>query len=56
VQRLAKTIEGWWPEVLAFLTTNITNAGTEGTNHLIKDAARVAFGFRSLSNQRRRIR
>ena len=41
---------------LAFLTTNITKAGTEGTNHLIKDAARVAFGFRNLTNQRRRVR
>jgi transposase len=56
VQRLAATIEAWWPEVLGFLTTGVTNAATEGTNHLIKDAARVAFGFRNLDNQRRRVR
>ena len=30
--------------------------GTEGTNRLIKDAARIAFGFRNLDNQRRRVR
>jgi transposase len=56
VVRLAATVTAWWPEILAFLTTNITNPGTEGTNHLIKDAARVAFGFRNLDNQRRRVR
>lgn len=56
VQRLAKTIEAWWPQILGFLQTGITNAGTEGGNHLVKDAARVAFGFRNLNNQRRRVR
>lgn len=56
VQRLAGTIDAWWPQVLAFLQTGITNAKTEGGNHLIKDAARVAFGFRNLDNQRRRVR
>jgi transposase len=56
VFRLAAAVTAWWPEILAFLTTNITNAGTEGTNHLIKDAARVAFGFCGLDNQRRRVR
>ncbi|MFC4015703.1 transposase, partial [Nonomuraea purpurea] len=53
---LAETIEQWWPETLAFITTGVTNARTEGTNRLIKDAARVAFGFRNLTNQRRRVR
>ncbi|WP_344945808.1 ISL3 family transposase [Sphaerisporangium flaviroseum] len=53
---LAETIEAWWPETLAFITTRVTNARTEGTNRLIKDAARVAFGFRNLNNQRRRVR
>lgn len=43
-------------ETLAFSTTGITNARTEGTNRLIKDAARMAFGFRNLDNQRRRVR
>ena len=56
VTTLAETIEAWWPQILAFIETGITNAGTEGTNRLIKDAARTAFGFRNLENQRRRVR
>lgn len=56
VRRLAGTVQAWWPEILGFLQTGVTNAATEGTNHLIKDAARVAFGFRNLENQRRRVR
>ena len=54
--RLAETIEAWWPQILGFLETGITNARTEATNRLVKDAARMAFGFRSLDNQRRRVR
>jgi hypothetical protein len=29
-----------WPEILAFLHTGITNAGSEGTNRVIKTVAR----------------
>ncbi len=36
--------------------SRITNAGTEGTNRMVKNAARIAFGFRNLDNQRRRVR
>ena len=36
--RLAQTIDAWWPQILGFLETRHTNAGTEGTNHMIKDA------------------
>jgi transposase len=56
VTRLARTIEAWWPQILAFIDTGITNAKTEATNRMIKDAARIAFGFRNLHNQRRRVR
>jgi len=56
VTTLAETIEAWWPQVLAFIGTGITNASTEATNRLTKDAGRVAFGFRNLENQRRRVR
>jgi transposase len=56
VTTLARTIEARWPQILAFIDTGITNVGTEGTNRLIKDAARTAFGFRNLDNQRRRVR
>jgi transposase len=56
VTRLARTIEAWWPQILAFIDTGITNARTEATNRMVKDAARIAFGFRNLDNQRRRVR
>lgn len=56
LERLAATIEAWWPEVLGFLQTGITNAGTEATNRTIKTTARNAYGFRNLDNQRRRVR
>ncbi|HSR86569.1 MAG TPA: transposase [Streptosporangiaceae bacterium] len=44
------------PQILAFIDTGITNATTEATNRMIKDTARIAFGFRNLHNQRRRVR
>jgi transposase len=56
VTTLARTIEAWWPQILAFIDTGITNARTEATNRMVKDAARIAFGFRNLENQRRRVR
>ncbi|MGC5249674.1 ISL3 family transposase, partial [Gordonia sp. DT219] len=56
VARLASTIETWWPAVLAFLRTGITNARTEGYNRLVKQVKRVACGFRNTENSRRRIR
>jgi len=56
LERLAGTIEAWWPEVLGFLQTRVTNAGTEATNRTVKTAARTAYGFRNLDNQRRRVR
>ncbi|WP_370353281.1 ISL3 family transposase [Catenulispora sp. EB89] len=31
-ERLATTISTWWHEILAFIITGITNAGSEGTN------------------------
>jgi transposase len=31
---LAETIETWWPAVLVFLQTGLTNARTEGKNRL----------------------
>ena len=56
LERLAGTIDAWWPEVLAFLRTGVTNAATEATNRTVKTAARTAYGFRNLDNQRRRVR
>ena len=56
LHRLATTIETWWPAILAFLHTGLTNARTEGLNRLIKQVKRVACGFRNTENSRRRIR
>jgi transposase len=53
---LAETIETWWPAVLVFLQTKITNARTEGFNRQVKHIKRAAYGFRNRSNYRRRVR
>ena len=49
LERLAGTIETWWPEVLGFLQTGVTNAGTEATNRTVKTAARTAYGSSATS-------
>ena len=56
LERLATTVSTWWTEILAFLDTGITNAGSEGTNRVIKTVARDAYGFRNPVNQRLRTR
>ena len=55
IERLATTVSVW-PEILAALTTGVTNAGSEGVNRLIKTDARCAFGYRNPANQRLRAR
>jgi transposase len=56
IERLATTIEVWWPQIEAFLHTGITNAASEGINRVVKLAARCAYGFRNPDNQRLRTR
>src|SRR5690606_12276204 len=56
LQRLASTVSTWWAQILAFNLTGITNAGSEGTNRVIKTIARDAYGFRNPENQRLRTR
>ena len=53
---LASTVDTWWPEINAFITTGITNARTEGYNRLVKQVKRVGCGFRNRENSARRIR
>ena len=53
---LAATVDDWWPEINAFVTTGITNARTEGYNRLVKQVKRVSCGFRNRENSTRRIR
>lgn len=56
LERLAGTVQTWWPEILAFIRTGITNAGSEGTNRVIKTVGRDAYGFRNPASQRLRTR
>ena len=56
LERLARTVETRWPHIAAFIWTGITNAGSEGTNRVIKTVARDAYGFRNPHNQRLRTR
>lgn len=53
---LATTVETWWPAIEAFIDTGITNAKTEGLNRLVKQVNRSACGFRTITNQHRRVR
>jgi transposase len=53
---LAETLETWWPAVLVFLQTRITNARTEGFNRQVKHIKRAGYGFRNRTNYRRRVR
>lgn len=46
----------WWQEILAFIRTVMTNAGSEGTYRAIKTVGRDAYGFRNPVNQRSRTR
>ncbi|MDL9948583.1 transposase, partial [Gordonia sp. ABSL11-1] len=57
ITRLATIIEAWWPAILAFLHTGLTNARPEGCNRLVKQGqTRCLRGFRNTENSRRRIR
>ena len=56
LERLARTIDTWWPQIEAFLVTGITNAASEGHNRVVKLTARCAYGFRNADNQRLRTR
>jgi len=55
-QRLAATVETWWPAIENGLVTGYSNARSEGYNRLAKHVGRDAFGVRNPDNQRRRIR
>ncbi|WP_369126874.1 transposase [Amycolatopsis vastitatis] len=52
LERLAGTVSAWWPEILTFIDTGITNAGSEGTNRVIKTVACDAYnsGTRSVND------
>ena len=56
IERLAATIERWWPHIETFIHTRITNATSEGINRVVKLVARNAFGFTNPINQRLPVR
>ena len=56
LHRLARTIDAWNQELLAYFDTNgVSNGPTEGMNLLIKRIKRVGFGFRNFENYRLRL-
>jgi transposase len=50
VTRLARTIDTWQEEVLAFFDTRASNAPTESANVKIKNVRRAARGFRNTAS------
>jgi transposase len=53
---LARTVSRWEEEIVCVVLTGVTNAASESLNRLAKLEARLAYGFRSPANQRRRVR
>jgi transposase len=56
ILRLARTLDTWQEEVLAFFDTRATNAATESANVKIKNVRRAARGFRNTDHYAARIR
>lgn len=56
LERLARTVSAWRNEIIAGITTGISNAGSESHNRVIKTDARCAYGYRNPANQRTRTR
>jgi transposase len=56
LHRLARTIDGWREELLAYFDTDgISNGPTEPLNLLIKKVKRTGHGFRNFDNYRLRL-
>lgn len=56
LHRLARTIDSWREEFLAYFDTGgVSNGPTEATNLLIKKIKRVGHGFRNFENYRLRL-
>jgi transposase len=52
LERLAITVSTWRHEIIAGITTGISNASSEGHNRVIKTDASCACGYRNPANQR----
>lgn len=55
IKTLRRTLVKWRNEILNYFKTGITNARTEGFNHVAKLLKRKAFGFKSFKNYRLRV-
>ncbi|HEY4153062.1 MAG TPA: ISL3 family transposase [Pseudolysinimonas sp.] len=53
---LAATVSRWEDGITTAVLTGVTNAASESFNRIAKLEARMAYGFRSPENQRRRVR
>ena len=56
IGKLAATISTWQEPMILAITTGLSNARSEGYNRIVKHIGRIAFGFRTPENQRRRVR
>ena len=56
LERLAGTIEAWWPEVLGVPADRRHQRRHRGHQPHREDGTRTAYGLRNLENQRRRVR
>lgn len=45
MRTLAATVDRWWTEIAAFISTGHSNAKSEGINRVVKLDACNAFGF-----------
>ncbi len=55
IVRLAETIETWQEPMILAIQAGLSNARSEGYNRIVKHVGRIAFGFRTPENQRRRV-
>jgi transposase len=53
--RLATTIQAWWPAIEVLIVTGVTNARTEAANTGIKNIKRTGRGYRNAAHYRARI-
>ena len=56
IGKLAETISAWQEPMILAIQTGLSNARSEGYNRIVKHVGRIAFGFRTPGNQRRRVR
>ena len=56
IRQLDETISNWQEPMIPAIQTGLSTARSEGFNRIVKHVGRIAFGFRTPENQRRRVR